>query len=121
MHAVTFETAADVVLAAALDDAGGDTQSLALECRIQHPCTVVGHVVDALAGFLTAVVRTGRGELVVDVALIEFISAFLSTSISEVGSGVIDGLRFIEQVLFPIIVIDDLYGVRGVFVRPVPD
>ena len=61
------------------------------------------------------------GEEVVETALIEIVAALLSPGDGEIGSGAVDGLGGLEEVLLGVEDVDDLGGAGKVFFGEVPD
>ena len=122
MHAAALETACDDIFAGALDDAGSDTDAHGLELGIVHSVAVVVDVIGALPGLFAGIgMDTEGGEDVMDAALIEFVTSWFSPLVCEIGSGAVDGVGGIEEVVFGVKDIDDLDGMGEVLFHKVPD
>ena len=122
MHSAVFEAGCDDGLAAAFEDAGGDTQALGAEGGVAHLIAVVVEVVEGFSGFVAGVgVLPEGGEELVEAALVEFVAAPLAPLLGEVGSGSEEGLGGLEEVSLGVEDVHDLEGVGEVFVGEVPD
>ena len=75
MHAGPFEAGADDMLAAGLDDTGGDTQAHGAELRVAHAVTVAAEVVDATPRRVVAGVAAQGAQQGVEAAVVEFVLA----------------------------------------------
>ncbi len=122
MHPGSFETGADGHLASGFYNAGGSAQALGVELRVAHTVSVGLEIVKAAARFLGARDLAADGvEQGLEFSGVEFFFSTFCPLGCAWMSDTVEGFSEITQVLFGMIAVHDLGGIRKVILGDVPD